>query len=61
MNDRQISRWREARVNLHQAQQAHRDSALELERAAAELATAGSALAERLRILDATPPKEPTT
>lgn len=54
MTDRQISRWQDARVRHHQAQQAHRDATHELEAAAAELTTAGAALAERIRILDAT-------
>ncbi len=52
MTDRQISRFAEARRRHHAATQAHRGAVYELEAAAAELATAGAALAERVQILN---------
>lgn len=54
MSDRQITRWREARVRLHHAQQHLRDAQLEVDAASAEAVTAGAALAERVRLLDVT-------
>lgn len=47
---RQLSRWADARH--HEAQQHHRDAQRELDAAAAELTTAGAALAERIQLLD---------
>lgn len=52
MTDRQADRFHRARQRHFEAAQAHRGAVDELEAAAAELATAGSALAERVRILD---------
>lgn len=53
MSDRQITRWQEARVRLHHAQQQLRSAQLEVDAASAEAVTAGAALAERVRLADA--------
>lgn len=49
--DRQIGRWANARRRHFEAVQAHREAQRELEAAAAELTTAGSALAERVNLV----------
>lgn len=50
-DDRQTLRWAEARARHHAAAQLLRDAQHELDDAAAELTTAGAALAERVRLL----------
>lgn len=52
--DRQIARLADARRWHHEATQTHREAVEELARAGAELTTAASALAERVRLLDTT-------
>lgn len=52
--DRQTRRHALARQQYLEAQAAHRESVLGLERAAAELVTAGAALAERVRLTSST-------
>lgn len=59
MNDRQITRYEEARRRQHAAQQAHRLTREELDAATAELTTAASALAERIRIAGITTSHHP--
>lgn len=54
MTDRQLDRFAAARSTHHSALEALRMAQHEADRAAAELATAGSALAERVRLLDVT-------
>lgn len=56
--DRQTRRWANARLRHHQAVQAHREAQRELDAAAAELVTAGAALAERLQIVVAIGPDQ---
>ncbi len=53
-DDRQTRRFAEARQRYSEAQATHRAAVHELERAAAELTTAGAALAERIRLTDLT-------
>ena len=57
--DRQTDRFAEARARHHAATQAHRQALDNLDAAAAELTTAGAALAERVRLLERT--TRPTT
>jgi len=49
MIDRQLERWVEARAEHHKATQHLRRAQAELDGAASELATAGQALADRVR------------
>ncbi len=56
MTDRQVDRYRRARLALHEATEAHRRAVEDLERASAEVVVAGAALAERVAISGVTPP-----
>lgn len=58
-DDRQLSRLAEARRRQHVAQQAHRVTREELDAATAELTTAASALAERVRVAGMTTSHHP--
>ncbi len=49
--DRQVRRYRDARVRLHEATVAHRRAVEELEASSAEVVVAGAALCERVQIL----------
>ncbi len=54
--DRQVARYRQARLVLHEATAAHRRAVEDLERASSEFVVASSALAERLALAGASPP-----